>query len=218
MKNFNENRLGISGHLQVAKLYKNGEEEVVHDDHNVITSGMSAGLAIMFAGVGSTNILDYHLDRVQLGVSSTDPTSVKDTSATYSLSGPLSSVAEYGNDSKLFIATNDHYQNGAFVSSPIATDQTGAAPFALIPHSKTTKISDSSVRFTIVFDEDACNDIQRYTNAGALYSKPLNEIGLFMKNPHATVGQASVLCAYRQFSDIIKTSDFSLIFRWTINF
>ena len=64
MKNFNEERLGITGHLQIAKLYKNGKEEIVHDDHNVITSGMSAGLSTMFAGVGSTNILDYHLDRV----------------------------------------------------------------------------------------------------------------------------------------------------------
>ena len=40
-----------------------------------------------------------------------------------------------------------------------------------------------------------------------------------MKNP---VGSAdpnvSLLVAYRSFSNIVKTNDFSLIFRWTINF
>tara|TARA_R110000824_G_scaffold115717_1_gene266877 strand:- start:388 stop:555 length:168 start_codon:yes stop_codon:yes gene_type:complete len=46
----------------------------------------------------------------------------------------------------------------------------------------------------------------------------LNEIGLFIKNPKASATETSVLAAYRYFSNIIKTSDFGLVFRWTISF
>jgi hypothetical protein len=47
----------------------------------------------------------------------------------------------------------------------------------------------------------------------------LTEVGLFMKNPtgNANTNQ-SILVAYRNFSEIYKTNDFSLIFRWTLNF
>jgi hypothetical protein len=224
MKNFNEDRLKITGHLQIAKLYKNGEEDIVFDDHNVITSGLGVGLAIMqgeltSVGInGSHTILDYQLDRVQLGVSANSDESVLvagHNASAFQLSGPLSSVAEYGADSKLFISTDYHWKFDTAVAPPVAADQTGAAPFALIPHSKVTKINESSVRYTIIFDEDACNNLTRAPGGAAA----LNEIGLYMKNPIGfSAYDASVLCAYRKFSDIIKTSDFSLIFRWTINF
>ena len=40
-----------------------------------------------------------------------------------------------------------------------------------------------------------------------------------MKNPMgAAIQNESILVAYRNFSDIYKTNDFSLIFRWTLNF
>jgi hypothetical protein len=63
-----------------------------------------------------------------------------------------------------------------------------------------------AAKYTLVLDEDACNDLT------------LNEVGLFMKNPTGAETNKSILVAYRHFSDIAKTRDFSLIFRWTIHF
>jgi hypothetical protein len=83
-------------------------------------------------------------------------------------------------------------------------------PFAKIPFSKVTKIDDTTVRYTIFVDEDSCNSVRAEAN--------LNEIGLFIKNPKASATTTSILAAYRYFSNIRKTSDFALVFRWTISF
>ena len=48
--------LDVSGHLQIFKIYKDGTEEKVYDDHNVITSGMGVGLAMLFAGQGNNTV------------------------------------------------------------------------------------------------------------------------------------------------------------------
>lgn len=193
--------LGINGHLQIAKLYKSGEEEIVFDDHNIIVSGMSVGLTYLFAGLGSTKVTDFQIDRVQLGVSGY---AALETSTTYQLSGPLSSTLEYGTDTDIYAIQASQLVNGA--------TQTSKA-FLKIPHSKITRINDNSLRYTIVLDEEACNNLSR--NSVEL---SLNEIGLFMKNPTGQVTDTSILVAYRVFSSIRKTDDFSLIFRWTINF
>ena len=193
--------LGINGHLQIAKLYKSGEEEIVFDDHNIIISGMSVGLTYLFAGLGSTKVTDFQIDRVQLGVSGY---AALETSTTYQLSGPLSSTLEYGTDTDIYAIQASQLVNGATQTSKT---------FLKIPHSKITRINDNSLRYTIVLDEEACNNLSR--NSVEL---SLNEIGLFMKNPTGQVTDTSILVAYRVFSSIRKTDDFSLIFRWTINF
>jgi hypothetical protein len=64
-----------------------------------------------------------------------------------------------------------------------------------------------------VLDTGAANSLQR---GGS--NVPINEVGLFMKNPFGTNPSKSILVAYRKFSDITKTSEFALVFRWTINF
>jgi hypothetical protein len=199
MKNFTE-ELGINGHLTIIKQYTDGQEEVVFDDHNVIVSGMGVGLTYMFTGSGSNSVLDYQIDRFQVGVSG--PPTGGSTSAIYQLSGAISE-AEYGAGSNLFIAERSQITN--------TTVTTLAA--ALIPANKKTRIGDSSVRYTLVIDEEACNGITRVGPGGAL-----NEVGLLMKNPTGNTTDRPILVAYRTFSDIIKTSDFSLIFRWTLNF
>ena len=193
--------LGINGHLQIAKLYKSGEEEIVFDDHNIIVSGMSVGLTYLFAGLGSTKVTDFQIDRVQLGVSGY---AALETSTTYQLSGPLSSTLEYGTDTDIYAIQASQLVNGSTQTSKT---------FLKIPHSKITRINDNSLRYTIVLDEEACNNLSRNSK-----DLSLNEIGLFMKNPTGQVTDTSILVAYRVFSSIRKTDDFSLIFRWTINF
>jgi len=211
MKNFTD-ELGINGHLTIIKRYNDGVEEVLFDDHNIIVSGMGVNLAYLFTASGSHVVLDYQIDRFQLGVSGRSTnvaTGVLETSTTYQLSGPLTlagATTSYGSESNLFIAEGTQMTN--------ENDTTGVA-FGLIPANKVTRIADNSVRYTIVVDDEACNGLAD-SQSNETY---LNEIGLLAKNPRGDSSPtASILVAYRTFSNIRKTSDFSLIFRWTLNF
>ena len=200
MKNFVED-MGINGHLTIIRKWKDGQEEVLLDDSNIIVSGMGVGLSYLFTGSGSDSVLDYQIDRFQVGVSGPPTGGV--TSSIYELSGQLTDT-EYGAGSNLFISVNGQLTNGS-----LTTDRA----FALIPKNKITRIGDSSVRYTLVLDEEACNDLTRDGN-----DANINEVGMFMKNPTGNTTDRSILVCYRTFSNIRKTSDFSLIFRWTLNF
>jgi hypothetical protein len=191
----------ISGHLTIIKRLKDGTEEILLDDSNMIVSGMGVGLAYMFTGSGSQSILDYQIDRFQIGVSGPPAGGV--TSAISQLSGALTSINEYGTNSNLFVDIRDQLVGGSTISTPAA----------LIPKHKITKIGKSSVRYTLVLDEEACNNLTRDGNAANI-----NEIGMLMKNPTGYSTPRPILVCYRTFSNIRKTSDFSLIFRWTLNF
>lgn len=200
-----KDKLNMTGHLQISKV-TNGSEEVVFDDKNVIVSGFGWGLAYLFSKLGSSNIADYQIDRFQLGVSGHSGNQV---SSTFQLSGPLSSLNEYTGgtgDSNLFVVSSAQYKNGTSVTSPTPW-------FSKIPYAKVTKINDTSVRFTIFVDEDSCNNLSRGGQ-----DANLNEIGLFMKNPKGDTPEGSVLVAYKYFTNIRKTSDFGLLFRWTLTF
>lgn len=194
--------LDIRGHLTISKVYRTGQEEMVFDDHNIIVSGMGVALAHLFALSGSDSILDYQIDRFQVGVSGGTALEV---SSTNQLSGPASSFAEYGIDSDILTVSAYQILNNAIVSI--------SKYYGLIPQQNITRIDANTVRYTIVLDENSCNYISRNGQ-----NKPLNEIGLFVKNIKNNVTDAPILVAYRHFDDIQKTSDFSLVFRWSINF
>ena len=201
-----QDNLGMKGHLSISKIFKDGTEELVFDDKNVIVSGFGWSLAYLFSRTGSDRITDFQIDRFQVGVSGHQGNQV---SSTYELSGPLSSVAEYvgdGVDSNVYSFEAYQWKNGVAVNSPTPI-------YGKIPSSKISKIDDRSVRYTILLDEDSCNGLTR--DGSDAY---LNEIGLFVKNPQADNPECSVLAAYRYFSEIRKTEDFGLIFRWTISF
>jgi len=196
----------MKGHLTIHKV-ANGEEELVYDEDNVITSGFGWSLSYLYGLVNTRSITDFQIDRFQLGVSGNIGAQV---SSTYELSGPLSSTAEYigeGSDSNLNAFTAKQYKGNI-----------GTAPgvvYAKIPYTKVTKIDDRSVRFTIFIDEDSCNGLSRPGTA----ESNLNEIALFIKNPTGnTANDISAMAAYRYFSDIRKTNQFGLVFRWTITF
>tara|TARA_R110002051_G_scaffold321285_1_gene408540 strand:+ start:614 stop:1222 length:609 start_codon:yes stop_codon:yes gene_type:complete len=202
MKNFIDD-IGITGHLTISKQFRDGEEEMVFDDPNIIVSGMGVGLSYMFNGSGSNSILAYQIDRFQIGVSGPPAGGVVNTIT--SLSGSLSSVAEYGTGSNLFIEEASQIKGNTIAQNQV---------FALVPPNKITRINNSSVRYTLVVDEESCNNLNR---KGAEMN--INEIGLLMQNPSGNNGvNRSLLVAYRTFSNIRKTNDFSLIFRWTLNF
>lgn len=201
MKNFAED-MGITGHLTIIRKWNTGDEEVLLDDSNVIVSGMGVGLSYLFTGSGSDSVLDYQIDRFQVGASGPPEGGV--TSAINELSGQISE-SQYGAGSNLFIKVN-----GQIVGDSLTSNRA----FALIPNNKITRIGDSSVRYTLVLDEEACNNLQGASSEDL----NINEVGMFMKNPTGAADDRSLLVCYRTFSNIRKTSDFSLIFRWTLNF
>ena len=199
--NFVEEK-NITGHLVISKRYASGEEEVVLDDSNIIVSGMGVSLSYFFTASGSESVLDHQIGRFQVGVSGPPAGGV--VSSINQLSGSLTSIDEYGEGSNLLITIDNQLVNGNIVTDQI---------FANIPASKITRIGDTSVRYTLVIDEEACNGLQR-----ASVDAPISEVGLFTNNPSGAGKAAPLLVAYRTFSNIYKTSDFSLIFRWTLNF
>jgi len=209
MRNFIED-MQVEGHLQIAKVFEDGSEEIVFDDHNIIVSGMGVGLAYLFSLSGPGNVLEYQIDRFQLGVSG-DASRGADSN-TYEVGGPLSSLAEYGENSMLYIVS-------ALQAYQVDNISPEVVPFGYIPQHKVSRVGNSSVRYTITLDKFAANNLD-LTRFGA--ENPINEIGLFMKNPlgDRSSGQnldTSILVAYRHFSNILKTEDFALVFRWTIN-
>jgi hypothetical protein len=196
--------LDIKGHLIITKVYNSGNKEVIFDDHNIIVSGMGVSLAHLFALSGSDSILDYQIDRFQIGISGSPALEV---SSTNQLSGPLSSFAEYGIDGDILQTSAYQVINNSIVSVP--------RYYGIIPQQNITRIDANTVRYTIVLDENSCNG-EDITRGGS--QKYLNEVGLFVKNIKNNVTDAPILVAYRHFDDILKTSDFSLVFRWSINF
>lgn len=183
-----------TGHLQIFKSYPNGRQEKVFDDHNVIVSGMGVGLAYLFAGSGSTTINDYQIRYFQLGTGGSNNYGV----STYELVTPLTS-SQYFTSGEMVIETHNQIKNGV---------ESFTSPFARIAFNHVQRVSDTSVRFILVVGRNNVNNL----------ANPLNEVGLFMQNPKGGTPKKSILVAYKKFSDILKTDDFSLIFYWTLNF
>jgi hypothetical protein len=199
-KSFAE-EIGIKGHLTVHKVVE-GQEELIYDEDYVIVSGFGWALAHLYGKEGSDRVTDFQIDRFKLGVSGGDELQVTSTT---DLSSPLAYLSSYVGDpadSSLEVVSGYKWANN------IAT--TTGEWFAKIPFSKVTRIDDRTVRYTMLVDEDSCNDLAN--------DAKLNEIGLFISNPKASATETSVLAAYRYFSPIRKTSDFAIVFRWTISF
>jgi hypothetical protein len=193
-------QLNINGHLTISKAYRNGLEEVIFDDHNIIVSGMGVALAHLFALSGSNSILDYQIDRFQIGTSAN-----AESVSTTTLNLPLTAASAYGLNSNVITASGYQIVNNSIV--------TNAKIYGLIPQHHITRVDSNTVRYTIVLDEFACNNL---TNVAG--DANIREVGLFVKNAKNNNPAAPILVAYRVFSPIRKTTDFSLIFRWSINF
>jgi hypothetical protein len=189
----NLDKITPRGHLEIIKKYHNGTEELYFSERNTITSGMGIGLAYMFAGSGSQSIANYQIRYFQIGTSAWDDYGP----STYQLKSGITPSSLYSgglNVSSLFIWRSGNIQlRQALVS----------IPFNLIK-----KTDSTSVQFTLILPTGACNSV----------TNPLQEIGLFMKNPFNYIQDVPILVAYKTFPPIIKTSDFSIIFNWTITF
>jgi len=198
MMNKGSKVLSPTGYLEVWKVYPDGERELYWEDNNVITSGLGVGLAHLFSGSGSNNIVDYQILNFQVGTSGNESNF---GASTFELSGPLT-LAEYQTvGSELLIEDFNPIANGV-------VDGTTRS-FPRILYTNIHKVNPTCVRFTLVIDRYSANDISPTT-------LELNEIGLFMRNPRGLTPPSPILVAYRPHTGIRKTSAFSLVYRWSI--
>ena len=188
----NLDKITPHGHLEITKVYSDGTEELYFSEKNTITSGMGIGLAYMFAGSGSQSIANYQIRYFQVGTSAWSNYGP----STFELRSPVT-LANYTGG---VVATRPNvWRNGNTANQQAMI----TIPFNLI-----RKIGSTSVQFTLILPTGACNSI----------TDPLQEIGLLMKNPFNYVNDIPLLVAYKTFPSIGKSSDFSIIFRWTITF
>lgn len=189
----------VRGLLTIIKKYNDGREELVLQDHNMIVSGMGVALSEMFSAPDDASVDNFQIDRFQLGISGPPATGV--TSSIFQLAGALQSINDYGTQTNLEIEENEQIVNTGYK----------IVPTAKIPKGKINKIGNNKVRYTLVIDEEACNSLVVDGNKAAI-----NEIGMLVKNPTLSEEPRPILVCYKNFSPIIKTRDFSIIFRWTI--
>jgi hypothetical protein len=189
----NQDTIIPKGHLEIIKIWNSGEEEIVFSEKNTIVSGMGVGLALMFAGSGSQSIKDYQITRFQLGTS----THASYGTSTYELASALS-LNNYGASPDIRVSSLSQMINGNVVTSKA---------FGVIPFNLIRKVDKTSVQFGIFIGPNTAN-----------LASTLKEIGLFMNNPFNYSPPTPILVAYKQFSPILKTDQFSLLFKWTIIF
>lgn len=208
----NNDVLDVSGHLEIYKIFADGQEEKVFDDANTITSGMGVGLGLLYAGSGAADITNFQLRYFQLGV-------LGNTKITNYGVSEVALVSALGQEEG-----NSDYQSAVDSNLPVSVHQlmdwNGNAKataggsfgnnwrFGVISDNSIKRVDLNSVTYILYVDRSACNDL----------GTSINEIGLFMQNPLGYATKRSQLCAYRPFTNILKTSDFALVFKWTLNF
>ena len=200
--------LNVSGHLEIYKIYEDGKEEQVFNDHNVITSGMGVGLGLLYAGSGAADITNFQIRYFQVGVSGDTKISsygVSETSLVSAL-GQVAGKTDYNTvgDSVLPLVYHELMNwNG---TTKLDSQGGDSWYFGVISDNSIKRVDLNSVTYILYIDRNSCNTIT------------LNEVGLFMQNPLGSATKRSQLCAYRPFTNIAKTNDFALVFKWTLNF
>lgn len=192
-----------NGHLEIWKVYPNGEEVLVFDEDNTITSGMGVGLGLLYAGSGADDITNFQIRYFQVGVKGDTVIDTYGVSSSYLASalGQIDGESDYKSEVGSTLMVDNHELMAADGSNH------GSYYFATIPDSGIKRVDTNSVTYILYLDRHSCN-----------LDVPLNEVGLFMQNPLGYATERSQLVAYRPFADLYKTSDYSLIFKWTLHF
>jgi len=205
----NVETLDPKGHLEIWKIYPNGEEALVFDEDNTITSGMGVGLGLLYAGSGATDITNFQIRYFQLGVQGDTvlTTYGVDQVSLVSALGQVNGGTDYsGTESGIGLTVQELMDWDGTAKSTVAGSFGDSWFFGLLTDNSIKRVDRNSVTYIIYLDRDTCN------------SQILNEIGLFMQNPIGLDPYRSNLVAYRPFTNISKTSDFALVFKWTLNF
>jgi hypothetical protein len=189
----NQDTYSPNGYLEIYKLYPSGKEEMVFSEKNTITSGMGIGLSRMFSASSNQPITDFQIRFFQVGYESPDY-----SVSTNKLSSALE-INDYGASPDVITSTLNQYAGTTLLTNKA---------FVEIPFNLIKRVNKNSVQFSLFLGQNTANDLPT----------TLKEIGLFMKNPLQLSPIAPILVAYKTFPEIDKTSEFSLIFRWTLTF
>ena len=215
----------ISGHLTICKIYKDGTKETVLDRHNMITAGLGSSFIDLLQDNGSPFAEDYRPRYFQVGTSSISginfTSNVAASSCFYQLSTPLHWSA-YGEDTSLLVYKRDRgfnastadgttfgellFTSGLISSIEFSSVDNSSSWFASIPATDATKYFLDACETELVLDENSAN------------GHTISEIGMFAKNPKGLVKDTPLLIAYKSFTGIPKTSEYSLVFHWSIGF
>ena len=183
-----------TGEIEIWKVYPDGKRELHFSDSNQIVSGMGVALSHLFAASGSDKAYDYQIRWFQVGTNGSVP-----GIGTYQLGSSLSSIGSYGQTGELQLSTLSQLANGTIVSNKI---------FAKIPDNNIVRVSKNAVQYILFLGANNANGLPDY----------LDEIGLFVHNIRKLSTPAPILVAYKYFTPIEKSSDFALVFKWTITF
>jgi len=190
----NQDNYSPKGHLEIMRIWNNGREELLFSDKNTIVSGMGVGLSYMFSASSQRSIRDFQIGKFQVGTSSHatyGPSTVQLASAL--------SMAQYGTNPDITLSSLNQIINGSLANEKV---------FATIPFNLIRRVDKTSVQFGLLLGPNTAN-----------LSTTLKEVGLFMNNPFGySPTAAPILVAYKTFSPVEKTDQYSLLFRWTITF
>ena len=218
----------ISGHVTVYKIYKDGTEETVLDKANLVTAGLGSSFLDIQQNAGSRFTVDYTPRYFQVGTDvitysgtmTGDTLMPRESSATfYQLSAPFS-WEDYGDDTDVTLvkryrgfnaSTTDGgktytelLNTSAMLSAVVFSGEDQY--FGEVTEGQVTKFFVDSFESEIILDEKSGN------------GKNITELGLFAKNPKGFIQDSPLLMAYKDFSAVAKTEEFSLVIHWTIGF
>ena len=153
---------------------------------------------VLYSGSGGGNIADFQILNFQVGTGG-DPTSYGTSS--FKLVSPCNLGQYLSTGSEANIESLSPIQNGVVAGS--------AESFIRFPFNNVQKINKNTVRYNLIIDKYTLNGL----------STNIDEVGLFMRNPRGVSnGAKPILVAYRPFNGLKKTSTFSLVLKWTLNF
>ena len=207
----------VKGFLEIYRVYKDGKEELAYSENNVITSGMGLTLAHAFAADQAADVSSFQANWMQVGTGASS-TAIKDnpTVQVSSRADCLSSLPmdKYGDANTIgLVVSAMTYHTSAGTTIPTTPGADGGQAFAKVPPAFVHRVSDRKVMWRLILNDSAANQEHSTVHGGAL-----NEVAIFANNPTQSQPPVLYMIAYRAFSNITKTSDFTLDFRWTIEF
>ena len=210
----------LRGHITICKVYSDGTEDTIVDRANLVTAGLGSSFIDIQRGQGSENVDGFSPYYFQVGTSSMGyDTTVATSSYFYQLSTPFS-WDDYGDDTDFIVeskyrgfnATTDDggstYTELLFTSAALSSIAFSGTDeyFSTVKEGRLSKFFMDSFESEIVLDEKTGN------------GKEISEIGLFAKNPKGFKEDSPLLMAYRSFTPVTKTSEFSLVVHWSVGF
>ena len=211
-----ESATNMKGSVKIKKVFSGGREELVCEDHNILTDGLGVGVVNLFSDRGSSKVEDHVVGYFQVGTGRLDPDGQDVSKAKYisTLSNPLNEENLYGDGSETKVDTHKimYYHKTNFAPNYSVPPGVDNAVFAHLPDAYSTSIIDGVVNYRLVLTEAMANDLDA----------PITEFGLFSRDAEGNIrGDQSVLVAYKNFPEnegVTKTSDFSLVIDWQLKF